>query len=85
MGAFLFGDKLIMRTTKNWGFVNSQAELYMLNHAEHTHQRMRKKKPTGQSLPAVKERTRKKIERKKKRGSQKRKNSRYQALRKQST
>ena len=43
-----------MRTTKNWGFVNSQAELYMLNHAEHTHQRMRKKKPTGQSLPAVK-------------------------------
>ena len=32
-----------MRTTKNWGFVNSQAELYMLNHAEHTHQRMRKK------------------------------------------
>lgn len=43
-----------MRTTKNWGFVNSQAELYMLNHAEHTHQRMRKKKPTGQSLPAFK-------------------------------
>ena len=39
-----------MRTTKNWGFVNSQAELYMLNHAEHTHQRMRKKKPTGQSF-----------------------------------
>lgn len=43
-----------MRTTKNWGFVNSQAELYMLNHAEHTHQRMRKKKPTGQRLSAVK-------------------------------
>ena len=54
MGAFLFGDKLIMRTTKNWGFVNSQAELYMLNHAEHTHQRMRKKKLTGQHLPTVK-------------------------------
>lgn len=43
-----------MRTTKNWGFVNSQAELYMLNHAEHTHQRMREKKPTSQSLPTVK-------------------------------
>ena len=43
-----------MRTTKNWGFVNSQAELYMLNHAEHTHQRMHKKKPTGQSLSAFK-------------------------------
>lgn len=43
-----------MRTTKNWGFVNSQAELYMLNHAEHTHQRMRKKKPTGQRLSAFK-------------------------------
>ena len=54
MGAFLFGDKLIMRTTKNWGFVNSQAELYMLNHAEHTHQQMRKKKLTGQRLPTVK-------------------------------
>ena len=52
MGAFLFGDKLIMRTTKRWGFVNSKAELYMLAHAE---------------------RTRKKIERKRKRGSQKRK------------
>lgn len=25
-----------MRTTKNWGFVNSQAELYMLNKAERT-------------------------------------------------
>lgn len=25
-----------MRTTKNWGFVNSKAELYMLAHAEHT-------------------------------------------------
>ena len=34
MGAFLFGDKLIMRMTKNWGFVNSQAELHMLAHAE---------------------------------------------------
>ena len=41
-----------MRTTKNWGFTNSGAELYMLAHAE---------------------RTRKKIERKKKRESSKRK------------
>lgn len=41
-----------MRNTKNWGFVNSTAQEYMLNHAE---------------------RTRKKIERKRKRGSQKRK------------
>lgn len=43
-----------MRHTKKWGTVNSGSELYMLNHAEHTHQRMRKKKPTGQSLPAFK-------------------------------
>lgn len=41
-----------MRTTKRWGFVNSTAQEYMLNHAE---------------------RTRKKIERKKKRESSKRK------------
>lgn len=25
-----------MRTTKNWGFTNSRAELYMLAHAERT-------------------------------------------------
>lgn len=50
-----------MRTTKNWGFVNSKAELYMLAHAEHT---------------------RKELEY---RESQKRKNSRHQTLRKQST
>ena len=43
-----------MRWTKNWGTVSSGAELYMLNHAEHTHQRMRKKKLTGQHLPTVK-------------------------------
>ena len=54
MGAFLFGDKLIMRMTKNWGFVNSKAELYMLAHAERTRKRLAKKKPTGQSLPTVK-------------------------------
>ena len=43
-----------MRHTKKWGTVNSGSELYMLNKAEHTHQRMRKKKLTGQSLPTVK-------------------------------
>ena len=43
-----------MRTTKNWGFVNSQAELYMLNKAERTRKRLTKKKPTGQRLSAIK-------------------------------
>ena len=38
--------------TKTWGTVSSNAELYMLNHAEHTRKRMIKKKPTGQRLPA---------------------------------
>lgn len=35
-----------MRHTKKWGTVNSGAELYMLNHAEHTRKRMTKKKST---------------------------------------
>lgn len=43
-----------MRTTKNWGFTNSEAELYMLAHAERTRKRLVKKKPTGQRLPAFK-------------------------------
>ena len=43
-----------MRTTKNWGFTNSRAELYMLAHAERTRKRLVKKKPTGQHLPAFK-------------------------------
>lgn len=43
-----------MKWTKNWGTVSSNAELYMLNRAEHTHQRMHKKKPTGQRLSAFK-------------------------------
>ncbi|MEE6637550.1 hypothetical protein [Limosilactobacillus pontis] len=43
-----------MKWTKNWGTVSSNAELYMLNHAEHTHQRMYKKKPAGQRLLACK-------------------------------
>ena len=47
---FLFGGK--MRTTKNWGFTNSGAELHMLAHAERTRKRLAKKKPTGQRLPA---------------------------------
>ena len=32
-----------MRTTKNWGFTNSRAELYMLAHAERTRKRLAKK------------------------------------------
>lgn len=35
-----------MKWTKNWGTVSSNAELYMLNHAEHTRKRMTKKKST---------------------------------------
>lgn len=41
-----------MRHTKKWGTVSGSAELYMLNHAEHTRKRKVKKKPTGQRLPA---------------------------------
>ena len=43
-----------MRTTKNWGFTNSEAELHMLAHAERTRKRLAKKKLTGQHLPAFK-------------------------------
>lgn len=35
-----------MKWTKNWGTVSGNAELYMLNHAEHTRKRMTKKKST---------------------------------------
>ncbi|MEE6638568.1 hypothetical protein PS376_03245 [Limosilactobacillus pontis] len=42
-----------MKWTKKWGMVTGP-ELYMLNHAEHTHQRMYKKKLAGQRLPAFK-------------------------------
>ena len=52
MGAFLFGGK--MKHYKNWGTVSSGAELHMLAHAERTRKRLAKKKPTSQSLPAVK-------------------------------
>ncbi len=41
-----------MRSTKNWGFVNSGAQLYMLNHAEKHRILKQKKKPTDQRLPA---------------------------------
>ena len=37
--------------TKTWGTVSGNAELYMLNHAEHTRKKM-KKKPACQRLPA---------------------------------
>lgn len=43
-----------MRTTKRWGFVNSTAQEYMLNHAERTRKQLAKKKPTGQRLSAFK-------------------------------
>lgn len=36
-----------MRTTKNWGFVNSQAELYMLNKAERTRKKIERKRKRG--------------------------------------
>lgn len=41
-----------MRWTKKWGTVSGGAELYMLNHAEHTHERMQKKKPMQKNAPA---------------------------------
>ena len=57
MGAFLFGDKLIMRTTKNWGFVNSQAELHMLAHAErHRKELEHERKTIQRRLPRANER-----------------------------
>lgn len=43
-----------MKWTKTWGTVSGNAELYMLNHAEHTRKLKMKKKPTGQRLPAFK-------------------------------
>lgn len=49
---WLFYLEIIMRTTKNWGFTNSEAELHMLAHAERTRKRLAKKKPTGQRLSA---------------------------------
>ena len=52
-----------MRTTKNWGFTNSGAELHMLAHAERTRKRLAKKKLTGQRLSVFKVRTRKELER----------------------
>ena len=46
-----------MRTTKNWGFVNSQAELYMLNKAERTRKELeRERKVIERRLPRVNER-----------------------------
>ena len=57
MGAFLFGDKLIMRMTKNWGFVNSKAELYMLAHAErHRKELEYERKVIERRLPRANER-----------------------------
>ena len=36
LNGWLFYLEIIMRTTKNWGFTNSGAELHMLAHAERT-------------------------------------------------
>ena len=33
-----------MRTTKNWGFTNSRAELYMLAHAERTRKELERER-----------------------------------------
>ena len=45
-----------MRTTKNWGFVNSRAELYMLNKAERTRKELERERKTIQRrLPRVNE------------------------------
>ena len=46
-----------MRRTKNWGFVNSKAELYMLAHAEHTRRELEHERKVIQGrLPRVNER-----------------------------
>ena len=46
-----------MRTTKNWGFVNSQAELHMLAHAErHRKELEHERKTIQRRLPRVNER-----------------------------
>lgn len=43
-----------MRMTKNWGFVNSKAELYMLAHAErHRKELEREYKVIARRLPRV--------------------------------
>lgn len=45
-----------MRTTKNWGFVNSQAELYMLNKAERTRKELEhERKVIARRLPRANE------------------------------
>ena len=46
-----------MRTTKNWGFTNSGAELHMLAHAERTRKELeRERKTIERRLPRVNER-----------------------------
>ena len=43
-----------MRTTKNWGFANSGAELHMLAHAERTRKELeRERKVIARRLPRV--------------------------------
>lgn len=45
-----------MRTTKNWGFTNSGAELHTLAHAERTRKELeRERKVIARRLPRVNE------------------------------
>lgn len=46
-----------MYYTKKWGTVTGSAELYMLNHAEHTHERMTKKVKEGKRNAMVSDHT----------------------------
>ena len=46
-----------MRTTKNWGFINSGAELHMLAHAERTRKELeRREKSVKHHLSASRDR-----------------------------
>lgn len=51
-----------MRTTKNWGFTNSGAELYMLDHAEqHRKELERERKAIQRRLLKVNETNKRRI------------------------
>ena len=51
-----------MRTTKNWGFTNSRAELHMLAHAErHRKELEHERKANERRLPRVNETNRRRI------------------------
>ena len=48
LNGWLFYLEIIMRTTKNWGFTNSGAELHMLAHAERTRKELERERKTTQ-------------------------------------